>query len=67
MNLDGVPYAHWNDRNGTPRYFWAGLNQQQTDERAFCQCGIDKSCINPFKSATVIHVTCSVKGNLMKV
>ena len=61
MNLDGVPYAHWNDRNGTPRYFWAG-NQQQTDENALCQCGIDKSCVNPRKKCNCDSLVLDSKG-----
>ena len=45
MQHDEVHYAFWNDRNGTPRYFWAG---NQTDQ-AICQCGLEKTCINPRK------------------
>lgn len=43
LELGGVKYSWWEDKNGQPQYFWSGdgsgNNQQHT-----CQCGIDNNC-----------------------
>lgn len=44
FEFNGVPYAWWNDRNGDPRYFWSGVNNNSSDRYHTCQCGLDGSC-----------------------
>ena len=40
LELNGISYAWWNDRNGNPQYFWSGRNSRLHT----CQCGIDQTC-----------------------
>lgn len=45
LEYNGVQYAWWVDRRGSPRYFWSGnqSNAMAVDRRSnhTCQCGID--------------------------
>ncbi|XP_057370159.1 uncharacterized protein LOC130691262 [Daphnia carinata] len=44
FEFNSVPYAWWNDRNGDPRYFWSGMNNNSSGRYHTCQCGLDGSC-----------------------
>ncbi len=44
LEVNGVAYSWWNDKNGVPRYFWSG----NTTDSHICQCGIDQNCIESF-------------------
>ncbi len=44
LEVNGVAYSWWNDKNGVPRYFWSGI----TSNDHICQCGIEKNCIESF-------------------
>jgi len=41
FEFNDVADAWWNDRDGVPRYYWAGSNQSEHT----CQCGIDRNCV----------------------
>ena len=43
--MHGVAYSWWNDRNGIPRYFWSGSNN---DSEHTCKCGIANNCREPY-------------------
>ena len=47
LQFNGISYSFWNDRNGIPRYFWAG---KYSNDDHICQCGIDRNCVNPDKT-----------------
>ena len=40
-----MQYSYWDDRSGSPKYFWSG---NSTDEH-ICQCGIDNTCADSKK------------------
>lgn len=42
LEMYGVKYSWWEDKNGQPRYFWSG---NDTNLPHTCQCGIEKNCI----------------------
>ncbi|XP_046635066.1 uncharacterized protein LOC124314087 [Daphnia pulicaria] len=46
FEFNGIAYAWWNDRNGDPRYFWSGKNNNLTSHYHTCQCGLEKSCLD---------------------
>ncbi|EFX80888.1 hypothetical protein DAPPUDRAFT_224393 [Daphnia pulex] len=46
FEFNGIAYAWWNDRNGDPRYFWSGKNNNLTSHYHTCQCGLEKSCVD---------------------
>lgn len=45
LEHDEIQYSYWDDRTGSPRYFWAG---NATDDH-ICQCGIDNNCADSRK------------------
>ncbi|KAK4011384.1 hypothetical protein OUZ56_020498 [Daphnia magna] len=42
LELNGISYAWWNDKNGVPQYYWAGSSNSVHT----CQCGIDGNCVD---------------------
>ncbi|XP_046645806.1 uncharacterized protein LOC124336158 isoform X2 [Daphnia pulicaria] len=46
LELNNIAYSWWNDRSGSARYFWSGV--ENIDEGTHtCQCGIDGNCVDP--------------------
>ena len=49
LNVNGVAFSWWNDRNGTARYFWSGSTGSNSSiQNPVCQCGMDGNCIDDF-------------------
>ncbi|XP_057370157.1 uncharacterized protein LOC130691260 [Daphnia carinata] len=46
FEFNGIAYAWWNDRNGDPRYFWSGTNNNSSAHYHSCQCGLEGSCVD---------------------
>ena len=46
LNINGVAFSWWNDRNGVARYFWSGSNS--SIQQPICQCGIEQNCVDDF-------------------
>ncbi|EFX82472.1 hypothetical protein DAPPUDRAFT_241138 [Daphnia pulex] len=41
LEINGITYSWWDDRNGNPQYFWSGSNSSVH----VCQCGLDGNCV----------------------
>ena len=42
LELNGMTYSWWNDRDGNAQYFWAGSDSSIHT----CQCGIEGKCVD---------------------
>lgn len=40
LQLNGVDFSWWNDKDGQPQYYWAGSNASVHT----CQCGLENNC-----------------------
>jgi hypothetical protein len=45
IEVNNIAYGWWNDKNGSAKYFWSGVDDE--DNQHICQCGIDGNCVDP--------------------
>ena len=68
LNVNGVAFSWWNDRNGTARYFWSGSTGSNSSiQNPVCQCGMDGNCIEDFLPCncdSVLQTQLSDSGNI---
>ena len=66
LNVNGVAFSWWNDRNGTERYFWSGSNS--STKHPVCQGGIEDNCFDDFLPCncdSILHTQLFDSGNII--